>query len=63
MDLISSEGATLQERSTPYEICVDLSGSPSGGDLTVSVTSVETSATCKSGAEPYMQKLCFVYIT
>ena len=45
--LSSVEGNTLAERSAPYQICVDLSESPSGGDLTVSITSDETAATCK----------------
>ena len=57
--MISSSGGTsLEERSAPYQICVDLSLSPSGGDLTVSFTIAPgSSATCKSDAKPCKQAL------
>ena len=54
----SSEGTSLQERSAPYQICVDLSSSPSGGDLTVSFSIAPgNSATCKGDAKPCKQAL------
>lgn len=61
MSLSSSEGTNLDERSAPYQVCVDLSESPTGGDLIVTVTSTGSSATCKSGAKSYLQTI--VYIT
>lgn len=51
MTLNSGEGTNLEERSDPYQICVDLSASPSGGDLTVTFSSTG-SATCKSDVKP-----------
>ena len=54
--LSSSEGTNLQERSDPYQICVTLLASPSGGDLTVSLTSSAAGiATCKSNVKPCKQ--------
>ena len=47
MTLSSNEGTNLQERSDPYQVCVDLSASPSGSDLTVSISSTG-SANCKN---------------
>ena len=52
LTLSSIEGIALQERSDPYQICVDLSASPSGGDLTVSFSSTG-SATCKNDVKPH----------
>ena len=44
----SSAGFTLAESPTPYEICVNISESPSEADLNVSITAVEfLGATCK----------------
>jgi hypothetical protein len=51
VSLSSSEGTNLDERSDPYQICVDLSASPSGGDLTVSFSSIGNAA-CKSDVKP-----------
>ena len=62
VSLSSSEGTNLDERSTPYQICVDLSASPSSGDLTVSITSTGTSATCKIIAE-LMQPIVLCSLT
>lgn len=53
MTLSSVEGTNLDERSTPYQICVDLSAAPSGADLSVSITS-SGSAICKNDAKPYI---------
>ena len=53
MTLSSSEGIILQERSDPYQICVGLSASPSGSDLTVSISSTG-SANCKNDVKQYL---------
>ena len=50
--LSSIEGTNLQERTDPYQICVALSASPSGSDLTVSISSTG-SATCKNDIKPH----------
>ena len=49
VSLSSAQGFTLPESPTPYQFCVDLDGSPSGSDLTVTVTTQElpSSAVCK----------------
>ena len=47
MSITSAEGMNLEERLDPYQICVNLDAIPSGGDLTVSITSSGNSATGK----------------
>ena len=58
MTLSSSEGINLQERSDPYQVCVDLSASPSGSDLTVSISSTG-SANCKNDVKQQVDYLDF----
>ena len=60
MSLSTSEGTNLDERSAPYQVCVDLSESPTGGDLTVTITSTGSSATCKSDVKSYAQTIVCV---
>ena len=59
--LSSIEETDLQERSDPYQICVVLSASPSGGDLTVSFSSTG-SANCKNDVKQQVDYLDLLFI-